>query len=821
MDTELRKKYELSPEKLRYTCDPKEFKPIDKKDLGLEAVIIGQEIAIESIKRGLELEDKHSNIFVTGQPGMGRNEIISTVIKQYIGSLSPEQYKNKRRQRRDLLAAYNFKKPENPLIIELPQGRGQHFQKDLEEAVNEILKKGISAYEKEFELSIMSLQGQADVLSQKSKDMKTKHSEDAKSLKEELRKLNDKLATIDLESKEAEECMKQEEKITKELYELEMKQLEQQLKLKQKVTTVQSDNVSSRQNAHENYKNKYVKPALDKLKQKSPMTGKMKEYLEKLEEAIMHDVKMEVEVAHMKVGSKLGMIGGMGMQMPPPPDLSPYKVKILNELKPGEKIKGVPVIFEEEPTFDKLFGTIEMPKATVTGMEIAKKDQHLRLEAGSLIRANGGYLILKAMESLQDYALIKLIKDLSLGKANIRNLAYKHVLNTASEDTDLKVKTIVVGTDSLYQSLQDANERDVIDFDKTVNIKSELSSVVDNSPRNREKYSEYITKMCNKKGFKNVTPEGRSEIINYSSRLAGTKGKLTTRLSKIEHLLKEANLEANDSKEITSEHVKKAIEAKQGRHSLIKSKVEEFVTDGTKIIDTEKEIVGDVNALVVYTLEDSRFGGPAKLTATTSVGNQGVISLDVEAGSSGEIFKKAVFTLRKNLERLFAQDKTISLNGGISLEQSYSGVEGDSATLASFLAIISELSRCPVDQQIAVTGSMNQKGLVQTIGGANEKVEGFYQICKAKGLTGDQGVIIPKLNENDLMLNDEIVDSVKAGKFHIYSVSKPEEAIEIIMGNKACEYDTNGNKVFTEGTVYEKVDKKIISYNNAVKTKSD
>lgn len=795
MDKELRKKYELPVEKLRYNCDPKEFKPTDKIEPGLEAIIIGQERAVESIQTGLKLNDKHSNIFLTGQPGLGRTEIIETVLKQYIENLSPEEHAKKTRQRRDLLAAYNFKTPENPLIIELPQGFGEKFEKDLDQAINYILKDGIKKYEKQFETVFVADNIKLNTLSKKLKAQQEKLEKEDQKIQAEINRLK-KLLQEAQNTNEKEDYNKKIEKLSQEYNEMDQDSLEKELKIQAEMDALQSQNTTGQKSASKNYKENIIKPELDKLKNKYP-TQKIKNYLEQLEESIMHDITTEISVAQMQVGAKMGG-NMMQMQMPPPPDRSPYKVKILNKIKPEEQIKGIPVIkLEEEPSFDEVFGYVRLPTVSPTGMEISKKDQHLRLEAGSLIKANGGYIIAKAMETLQESSLIRLIKDLSLAKTNIKTTAFQHSIKTKSQDIKLKIQALLTGTDSIYQILQDANERDVIEFDKTLSIKSELSSVVGNTPKNRELYSKYISRICTQQGFKHLTPEGKAEIINYSSRLAGTKGKLITKLSKIESIIRESNLEAKDSKEITAEHVKKAIEAKKKRHNLTEERYQEFIDEDIFVVNTSGEAIGELNGLAVLTKEDIQFGKPSRITSTKPVDGKGWIKdIHDQIDCSGPSKKMGDHILNMIAKERYASPlsksyvgKGVEFESTLVHEQTYSMIDGDSASSTGLYTALSAIGQFPLDQGIAVTGRVSQKEEVQAIGGVNEKIEGFYMTCKAKGLTGDQGVMIPKINERDLMLSEELIESVKQGDFHIYSVSSIKEGFEVLSGFPMDEID--------------------------------
>jgi len=800
MDKELRKKYELSPEKLRYTADPKEFKPTNKIEPGLEAIIIGQDRAVESIRTGLKLEDKYSNIFITGSQGLGKDETIRTVLKQYIENMSPEEHAKKIKQRRDLLAAYNFKAPENPLILELPQGFGEKFEKDLNQAVNYILHDGIKNYEKQFEMGFMTDNSKMNELSKKLKAQQEKLKKEDQKIQAEINKL-EKLSQETQDAKEAEKYNDKIEKLTQEYAEMDQDSLEKEMKIQAEMEVLQSQNTSGQKDASKNYKDTVIKPELDRLKNKYP-TQRIKEYLEQFEEAITRDVNTEIGVAQMHVGAKMG--GGLGsmMQMPPPPDKSPYQVKILNKIKPEEQIKGIPVIYEKKPTLESMFGTVEAAKHMLSpmGTEKPKKDQHLRLEAGSFTKAIGGYYVVNMMKMAQKdiAAFERLIEDLDSGKTNIENFRLRYYVPTISEDVKSNVKVIINGNNEVYQQLRHYSKHEFFEeFNNTFRIKSEFDNTTDNTKENREQYSKYIARFCKKKGLKNVTPEGIAEIIEYSTRLTSNQGELTLKISEIAQVLREANLKAGNNKEITGEHVAEAVKSIKDRHGLIEEKYQKYIDENIYVIETSGEKIGELNGLAVLTLEDVCFGKPSRITASKPVEGKGWIrDVHEQIDRSGPSKKMGDHILNMIAKDRYASPLSKSYAGkGIEFEcllaheQTYSMIDGDSASSTGLYTALSSIGQFPLDIGIAVTGRVSQKEEVQAIGGVNEKIEGFYMSCKAKGLTGSQGVMIPKINEKDLMLSEEVINSVKKGEFHIYSVSTIKEGLEILSGLSMDEID--------------------------------
>jgi len=332
---------------------------------------------------------------------------------------------------------------------------------------------------------------------------------------------------------------------------------------------------------------------------------------------------------------------------------------------------------------------------------------------------------------------------------------------------------------------------------------------MERTEENVQQYAAFICTLCERENLKHLDSSGVAKLIEHSSRLAEDQEKLSTRFAEVADTIREANFYASqDSSEfVTGTHVKKAIEEKVYRSKLIQEKIDEMIKRGILLIDTETATVGQVNGLSVVELGDIEFGSPSRVTASIGVGREGVIDIEREAKTGGPIHTKGVLILSGYLNEKYAQEKPLSLSARLVFEQNYEGVEGDSASSTELYSILSALSQLPIRQNFAVTGSVNQKGEVQAIGGVNAKIEGFFEICKAKGLTGNQGVMIPESNVQNLMLKEEIVDAVKEGKFHIIAAKTIDEGIEVLTGVKAGERREDGT--FEEGTVNYRVDKRI------------
>jgi ATP-dependent Lon protease len=479
-----------------------------------------------------------------------------------------------------------------------------------------------------------------------------------------------------------------------------------------------------------------------------------------------------------------------------------YQVNVLVE---NSEAKGAPIIVETTPNYRNLFGTMER---VVERSGIWRTD-FSHIKAGSFLRANGGYLIFNALDALIEPGVWPTLKrTLKNQVIEIQTYDPFYFFSTSAlkpEPIECNTKVIMIGETQSYYLLYSLDD----DFKKIFKIKADFDSVTNKDAEKIQQYASFIRKICDEEKLKPFDQTGVAAVVEYGVRIAGRQKKLSTRFYIIADLLREASYWAvkDGSDVVTEKHVDKAIEKKVYRVNLIEEKIQEMIDDGTIMIDSDGMVVGQVNGLSVYSFGDHAFGKPSRITAKTSMGKAGIINIEREVEMSGPIHNKGVYILAGYLRDKYAQDKPITMSASICFEQSYSGVEGDSASSTELYALLSSLSGLPLRQGIAVTGSVNQKGEVQPIGGVNEKIEGFFEVCKAKGLTGKQGVMIPHLNIGDLMLRKDVVEAVKEGKFHIYPVKSINQGIEILTGVEGGE-SLDGGK-FKEGTVNDLVDKKL------------
>ncbi|HVN65264.1 MAG TPA: ATP-binding protein, partial [Methanomicrobiales archaeon] len=483
----------------------------------------------------------------------------------------------------------------------------------------------------------------------------------------------------------------------------------------------------------------------------------------------------------------------------------PFRKYQVNVVVDNSGLSGAPVIHEQNPNFPNLFGKIE--KEVQFGFV---STDFTMIQPGSVHKANGGYLVLMVEDLFRNPLSWDALKTaLKTGKAAIEEpgerMGFITTKSIRPEPVPLDMKVVLVGTPPIHQVLYTMDP----EFKDLFKVKADFDTVMDRNEENARKYEAFICTLCSRSGLLHLERGAVAKVMEYASRLAEDQEKFSTRFSSIGDLIREANFYAarDGSKAITADHMTKAVGEKIYRSSLVQEKIREFIARGVFLIDTEGAKAGQVNGLSVTGSGDYAFGTPSRVTATIGVGREGIVDIEREAAMGGPIHTKGVLILHGYLAGKFAGDKPLSMSARLVFEQSYGGVEGDSASSTELYALLSALSGLPIRQDLAVTGSVNQKGEVQAIGGVNEKLEGFFEVCRAKGLTGKQGAMIPASNVQNLMLKEEIVEAGKAGKFTIYPVKTIDEGIEVLTGVPAGKRKKDGT--YPERTVNHLVDKKL------------
>ncbi|MCX7995153.1 MAG: AAA family ATPase [candidate division WOR-3 bacterium] len=786
------KKFELKPEQLRWQCTPELLKFKSTDELSLCEGIIGQPRAIEALKLGLNVKYPGYNIFVTGPVGTGRTTAITKLL---------EELKTKKDGLKDLLYVNNFKNPDLPKLIVLDAGKGKQFKDEMARLIHQL------------KTNIPQLFTSEEYQRRREKIISKFENEQQKMISEFEKKVEEKgfklvqvqmgpfvrpaiLPIIDEKPRNFEELdeLIKEGKLTQEKLE-KIKQDLQELEKEMSGIYAKTKENQDKLNEEIAHLNEWmVKPMvshlIDEIRKKFE-DKKVNEYLDEVLAEIITNIErfLRKETKHDE-----------------------FRVFEVNLLVDNSDTKSIPIIFETAPNFKNLFGTIERysPSPGVFTSDF------LNIKAGSFLRANGGYLVLNAFDALIEPGVWQTLKRaLRNGVVDIQVFDPFYIFSTSAlkpEPISVDVKVVMIGSEWLYYLLYYGDE----DFKTIFKVKADFDTEMDKDVKNINNYASFVKSICQSENLLPFTKEAIADIIEFGVRLAGRKDKITTRFHLIADIIREADYWARQRKNVCvdTEDIERAIEGWRKRVNMYEDKIRELIKKDILMIQTKGKVVGQVNGLSVYQLGDYTFGRPTKITAKTSVGRAGIINIEREANLAGRTFNKGVLIISGFLRSRYAQERPLSMDATLGFEQSYSEIDGDSASSAEIYAILSSLANVPIKQGIAVTGSVNQNGEIQAIGGVNEKIEGFYEVCKAKGLTGEQGVIIPKANVNDLMLKQEIVDAVKKKKFHIYAIKTIDEGIEILTGVKAGKKTKSG---YEKNTINYLVEKKLKEYAEKLK----
>ncbi|MDN5312746.1 MAG: hypothetical protein PWQ68_1719 [Thermoanaerobacteraceae bacterium] len=765
----------LSPVELRETCDPVMFSFRSTEDLEPLSDIIGQERAVKAMEFGLKIDHKGYNIFMTGLTGTGKTSYARAVVKKAaVGKPIPD----------DILYVYNFTRPEKPIAINLPAGKGSEFSKDMEKLIAEVRREIIRVFDDEnFENQKQAL---IDRYQRASMGLFEKLDETAKAEGFTLQRTPQGIITIPLRdgkpmSQEEFEALSDEEKKA-----LEEKGRTLQGRIDETLRKVRSLDKQAREElAHleRNTALAAINPLFEEVAVKYAEFAEIISYLKSVKEDIIKNLSVFRTERREKTDGDSQQILNLAPNVPHEDFFLRYRVNIFVD---NRATKGAPVIFETNPTYYNLFGKIE-GKAQFGAITT----DFTMIKGGAVHRANGGYLILQAADLFKDpYAWDTLKRTLKNSEARVENIGEQYrtvpTVTLKPEPIPVRVKVILIGTPYIYSLLNAYDE----DFRKLFKIKVDFDVEMDRTPENLKRYAAFICHICQNEGLIHFDPTGVARVVDYSSRLAEDKKKLSTRFNEIVEVLYEASAWAaiDGSASVTRDYVDKAIEQKVYRSNRVEEKLFSMIERGEILVDTRGAAVGQINGLSVLDVGDYIFGQPSRITARTYLGDEGVINIEREAKMSGHIHDKAVMILTGFLGERYAKDMPLTISASIAFEQNYGGIEGDSATCAELIALLSSISGIPIRQDLAITGSLNQHGHVQPVGGTTYKIEGFYHACKIKGLTGTQGVVIPCQNIDNLMLKPEVVEAVEQGKFHIYSAETIDDAIEIMTGIPAEEF---------------------------------
>ena len=787
----------LSADRLKWTCRLDRYPITSTRQGRLIPDIIGQPRGVKALKLGLDIDSRGYNIFVAGLSGTGRKTAVQTLLK------NTERY---RRIPDDKLYVYNFENPDTPLLIRLPAGQGKRFQKDMEEFINFLISNIASVFEGEEYVTkkkeiVNHFQDQQRALIKKFEKQISKEGLALTQTQmgpivrpsllplfkgkpinfEQLSLLKNKgELTEDQVNRMEEKVKKYSEKmveIFKKIRSLERKAQEKMKKLDIEMITPLVDLQL------QEIKERYASPRIE-------------EYLDNVKESVRDNLgRFQKKESQQTPQNRL-------QNMISKDPFIDYRVNLLVD---NDRLKHAPVIFETSPKYNNLFGTIEITPEKF-GQILT---DFTRVKAGSLLKADGGFLIVDALDLLMEPGVWDGLKRvLKNGRIEIQVLSSIYSLSVTAmkpEPIRCDVKVVIVGDPFIYHLLYAQDQ----EFKKIFKLRADFDSEMKITLPAVRDYANFSTRIVKDEGLLHLTQKAVGVILEYGVRMAGRQNRLSTQFNRVADIIREADYWAkkDGKKSITPEYVRRAVDEKQDRKRLVEEKIQERIQDKSILIATEGRCIGQVNGLSVHDMGDYAFGRPSRITATVSVGNAGIINIEREAQLSGRIHHKGVLILSGFLRHRFAQNKPLILSASICFEQSYSGVEGDSASSTEIYVLLSSLADIPLRQDIAVTGSVNQHGEIQPIGGVNEKIEGFFEVCRLVGFTGTQGVIIPHQNSSDLNLHREVIDEVKKGRFHIYPIRRIEEGIEILTGYKAGIIRADGT--YPAGTVFARADQKL------------
>ncbi len=782
---------ELSAEELSNKCDCSRFSFETTKELKPLDGIIGQGRAASAMEFGLTIKRPGYNIYVSGLTGTGRSSYTRSIINRIADN---------ERVPDDWCYVYNFKTPDKPIAINLPAGMGGKLLRDMKRLVKSLKIKIPKVFEgEEYEKQRNQI---IQEYQEKSSGIMEEFNDYAKSKGFMMRKSEQGLVSIPLKDGKP---MEEEDYIAlsgEERKKLEDNSFVVQNKLLDTMKHIKEMEKSAKDRI-EHLETKIalvtVEQPIMELKERYSSHKNIVEYLQAVQRDIINNISDFRELENNSL-EEMDLVERIR-------DKNFTKKYHVNLLVDNKETKGAPVVFETNPKYYNLLGKIEYE----SNMGVVTTD-FTKIKAGSLHAANGGYIIINMSDIIQNpetwEGLKRALKTNSIATENIYSIAGIVSGGTKPQPIPLDVKVIIIGSPQIYHTLYHYDE----DFRKLFKIKADFDVDMVSDEENVVKYGQFISSHCEKKNLMHFDKAAVGVVIEYSRRLAEHKDKLSTRFNDIVEILYEADAWARIDKSelVTSAYVRKAIMQKNYRSNRIEEKLQELIDTGVVLISTDERVVGQVNGLSVMNFGDYSFGKPSRITAATYAGDKGIVNIEREVEMSGSIHDKGVLILTGYLGEKFAQEFPMSLSANICFEQLYDGVEGDSASSTELYALLSSLSEVPIKQNIAVTGSVNQKGEIQPIGGVNEKIEGFFVTCKARGLKGTEGVMIPHQNVVNLMLNEEVVEAVRQGMFHVYAVRSIAEGIEILTDIPAGEPDEKGE--YPEGTIFHKVKKKIEKY---------
>ena len=797
----MKRKNELGYKELKVTCDPKLLNFNTTDELEPISTGIGQERGIKALEFGLNVDINGYNVYVEGPYGVGK----TAYVKNYLSTIS-----KKKKVPNDWCYVYNFANPNEPVAISLPAGQGKEFKATMDSFINEIkvdIKNTFNNedFEKEKNLIKQEYETKRTLLLEKLNQTSAEYGFTVKSSQNGIYMM----PILNGKTIAEEEFNKLDDAVKKDFEEKSSIVQQHIMTAISEIKSIERESDKRIEEWQSNVALLTINGHINLIKSKYKRNKKINNFLESIKKDILKNINL-FTADEKAIEGKL-----QGPQAAHPEVYKPWLNYRVNLFIDNSNLEGAPFVADTNYSYHNIFGKLEYENYYGT-----LKTDFTMLKPGLLHIANGGYLVFQANDLLTNSlcydALKKVLRSKTLGIENAADPRSSMVMiSLKPEPIPLDLKVILIGDENIYQTLLAMDP----DFRKLFKIKVEFA---DEAPLNRDnmiKLSRFVKGYCDHEELPPLDNKAMAKVIEYASKLADNQEKLATRFTDLSVIVGEAATWAKlgKSKIITEEYITKALTEKLDRVKKYDDRYMEMIKDDTLLISTSGSNVGQINGLTIMNVGDYTFGKPVKITANTYTGKNGIINIEREVSLSGSSHSKGILILSGYLGEMFAQDMPLSLTASICFEQLYSGVDGDSASSTELYALLSSLSEIPINQAFAVTGSVNQKGQIQPIGGVNDKIEGFFQVCKMRGLDGSHSVIIPKQNVRNLNLSNEVVQAVKEGKFHIYAITTIDEGIELLTGVPAGSRDENGN--FPAGTINYLVYQKLKKYAKVSKEK--
>ena len=788
----MKKRNELSYKELKMICNPDLFEFETTADLAPMVSGIGQDRGIKALEFGINVDIKGYNLYLEGPTGVGK----TSYAKNYLNKVA-----KKKKTPCDWCYVYNFDDPNEPVAISLAAGQGKEFKDTMDTFIKDIqidIKNTFNNedFEKEKALIKGEYEEKRNILMAKLNESSEKYGFQVKSAQNGIYMM----PILNGKTIEQEDFEKLDENIKKQFEEKSVIVQEQIIQAIGEIKEIEKQTAKKLEEWQSNIALLTVNQHINYIKSKFKRNKKITIFLDNIKKDILKNI--DYFLVEQPQEQAVPQMPGPRPEMPKP--WLNYRVNLFVD---NSEQQGAPVIMESDYSYHNIFGKLEYENYYG-----ALKTDYTMLKPGLLHKANGGYIMFQAKDLIANGICYETLKKvLRMEELILENTADQRssmvMVSLKPEPIPLDLKVILLGSEQIYQTLLALDD----DFRKLFKIKVEFEDTSENTLENMNKIASFIHGFCEKEDLLPLDRTAVAKVMQFSSRLADDQEKLSTRFNDLSQIIGEAATWAkmDKAKVVTGEYIDKALQERVERIKKYDSRYLEMIKDNTLLINTSGAKVGQINGLTIMSIGDYAFGKPAKITANTYTGKSGIINIEREVDLSGSSHSKGVYILSGYLGEKFAQDIPLSLTASICFEQLYNGVDGDSASSTELYAILSSLSGVPINQSLAVTGSVNQKGEIQPIGGVNEKIEGFFQICQTRGLDGSHGVIIPIQNVKNLNLADNVLEAVKAKKFHIYAISSIDEGIELLTGVPAGKRDSNGR--FPAGSVnylaYEKLKK--------------